>query len=712
MSMFSCSCFDNIGGKIMKKMLIFITNVVLCVMLLYSCGNVVKIENAYRIKELTIPCEFTGANLKECTAFNNMIAITIEFESEGYILYSFDEEVFTSLSLDLGFPDGTYWFVDGMAIGNEIIWLTVNANWTDVDGKYTSIGRIYCVKSGSVNLVLDDVKNCNSIAASGDKAVSVIDGELMVISPDGTTEKLEYSETQNINGMEVPIMLSDVFGSGNIFLITMANTQNGETFLVPVELETKTFGEPISWDIHLNVINAGDDALVCTYGSEEGIREYRLGENGIESELVVDYISSDILSETVKCVAAYGDEFVIIYSDDTYHVGILTPIPEEELGDKEIITIAALNPGSIRRDIVEFNRANPELHIKLVDYSNGGTEDGSERMNLSLLSRNKPDILLVSDEVNFEKLARDGLFCDLYELIEADDSLALEEYDGNILSAYEIDGRLYSIVDRVQIEAFGIKQKHYDKLSDTSLDSLYEYAQSIGANVFAEEYGQSEFVKAYLEYADVVTEDGIDGEKLQKLLEFAATMPTEAGGNGFRNDQQYIDDEALLCAVWVSGFDDYDMMCNMSFEEAGTYIGFPGEGYLVTTFLRGYEFAILSSSKHKDGAWEFVRSYISAEVYTPVMNDYGIWTNTNGIPILLSAQEKIYEVSLDNGATEASRDAVMALLRSPLKVKRSDDAVYNIIWEEATAYIAGAQSLDSTVDYIENRLSTLLSERE
>ena len=63
-------------------------------------------------------------------------------------------------------------------------------------------------------------------------------------------------------------------------------------------------------------------------------------------------------------------------------------------------------------------------------------------------------------------------------------------------------------------------------------------------------------------------------------------------------------------------------------------------------------------------------------------------------------------------ATEASRDAVMALLRSPLKVKRSDDAVYNIVWEEATAYIAGAQSLDSTVDYIENRLSTLLSERE
>ena len=54
----------------------------------------------------------------------------------------------------------------------------------------------------------------------------------------------------------------------------------------------------------------------------------------------------------------------------------------------------------------------------------------------------------------------------------------------------------------------------------------------------------------------------------------------------------------------------------------------------------------------------------------------------------------------------------MALLRSPLKVKRSDDAVYNIVWEEATAYIAGAQSLDSTVDYIENRLSTLLSERE
>ncbi len=697
----------------MKRAYMLVTVVMLSAVLLLSCGETEKIENAYRIGELPLPSELADSELDECVAADGMIALFAKLDGEGYVLYSPDAENFNYLPLELGLPDKAFFSCGGMAIGSDIIWLTVNGNWTDVDGNYNSIGRIYCVKSGSVNLVLDDVKNCNSIAASGDKAVSVIDGELMVISPDGTTEKLEYSETQNINGMEVPIMLSDVFGSGNIFLITMANTQNGETFLVPVELETKTFGEPISWDIHLNVINAGDDALVCTYGSEEGIREYRLGENGLESELVVDYISSDILSETVKCVAAYGDEFIMIYSDDTYHVGILTPIPEEELGDKEIITIAALNPGSIRRDIVEFNRANPELHIKLLDYSNGGTEDGTERMNLSLLSRNKPDILLVSDEVNFEKLARDGLFCDLYELIEADDSLALEEYDGNILSAYEIDGRLYSIVDRVQIEVFGIKQKHYDKLSDTSLDSLYEYARSIGANVFAEEYGQSEFIKAYLEYADVVTEDGIDGEKLQKLLEFAAKMPAEAGGNGFRNDQQYIDDEALLCAVWVSGFDDYDMMCNMSFEEAGTYIGFPGEGYLVTTFLRGYEFAILDTSKHKDGAWEFVRSYISTDALMPVQDEYGNWTNMwSGIPILLDAQEKIYEVALENGATEASRDAVMALLRSPLKVKRSDDAVYNIVWEEATAYIAGAQSLDSTVDYIENRLSTLLSERE
>ncbi len=685
----------------------------LCILLLFSCGETEKIENAYRIEEMSLLPEVAGADLNECAAADGKIAVFAKLGGEGYILYSDNAQNFNCLPLELGLPDEASFSCGGIAIGSDIIWLMVKANWTDADGNYTSIGQIYSVADGSVNLVCDDVKNCNSIAASGDKAVTVINGELAIVSPDGTTETLEYSETQMINGMETPIMLSNVFGSGNIFLRIMANTMSGETFLIPVELETKTFGEPISWDIHLNVINAGDDALVCTYGSEEGIREYRLGENGIESELVVDYISSDILSETVKCVAAYGDEFVIIYSDDVDHVCILTPIPEEELGDKEIITIAALNPGSIRRDIVEFNRANPELHIKLVDYSNGGTEDGTERMNLSLLSRNKPDILLVSDEVNFEKLARDGLFCDLYELIEADDSLALEEYDGNILSAYEIDGRLYSIVDRVQIEAFGIKQKHYDKLSDTSLDSLYEYAQSIGANVFAEEYGQSEFVKAYLEYADVVTEDGIDGEKLQKLLEFAAKMPAEAGGNGFRNDQQYIDDEALLCAVWVSGFGAYDMMCNMSFEEAGTYIGFPGEGYLVTRYpLDGYEFAILSSSKHKDGAWEFVRSYISAEVFTPVMNDYGIWTNTNGIPILLSAQEKIYEVSLDNGATEASRDAVMALLRSPLKVKRSDDAVYNIIWEEATAYIAGAQSFDSTVDYIENRLSTLLSERE
>ena len=363
----------------MKRAYILVTVVMLSAVLLLSCGETEKIEHAYRVEELPLPSELVDAELDECVAADGMIALFAKLDGEGYVLYSPDAESFNCLPLELELPDDAHFSCGGLAIGSDIIWLTVNGNWTDADGNYNSIGRIYCVKSGSVNLVLDDVKNCNSIAASGDKAVSVIDGELMVISPDGTTEKLEYSETQMINGMETPIMLSNVFGSGNIFLRIMANTMSGETFLVPVELETKTFGEPISWDVYLNVINAGDDALVCTYGSEEGIREYKLGENGIESELVVDYISSDILSETVKCVAAYGDEFVIIYSDDVDHVCILTPIPEEELRDKEIITIAALNPGSIRRDIVEFNRANPELHIKLLDYSNGGTEDGTEQ---------------------------------------------------------------------------------------------------------------------------------------------------------------------------------------------------------------------------------------------------------------------------------------------------------------------------------------------
>ncbi|HIX93765.1 MAG TPA: ABC transporter substrate-binding protein [Firmicutes bacterium] len=697
----------------MKRAYILVTVVMLSAVLLLSCGETEKIEHAYRIEELPLPSELADAELDECVAADGMIALFAKLDGEGYVLYSPDAESFNCLPLELGLPDDVHFSCGGLAIGSDAIWLTVKANWTDADGNYTSIGRIYCVADGSVKLVCDEI-NCRGLAASGDKAVTLLGGVLTVISTDGTTEVLEYSETQMIDGMEVPISISDVFGDGKIYLQTNANTQSGETYLVEVDIDSMTFGEPISWEIDNSDASTQDLEVIKISSSEEGIREYKLGERGIVSELVVDYISSDILSGMVKCVATYGDEFVIIYSDDNYHVGILTPIPEEELGDKEIITIAALNPGSIRRDIVEFNRANPELHIKLLDYSNGGTEDGTERMNLSLLSKNKPDILLVSDEVNFEKFARDGLFCDLYELIDADDGLALEEYDGNILSAYEIDGKLYSIVNYVQIEAFGIKQKHYDKLSDTSLDSLYEYARSIGANVFAEEYGQSEFVKAYLEYADVVTEDGIDGEKLQTLLEFAAKMPAEAGGNGFRNDQQYIDDEALLCAVWVSGFNNYDMMCNMSFEEAGTYIGFPGEGYLVTRYpLDGYEFAILSSSKHKDGAWEFVRSYISADALMPVQDEYGNWTNMwSGIPILLDAQEKMYEVALDNGATEASRDAVMALLRSPLKVKRSDDAVYNIVWEEATAYIAGAQSLDSTVDYIENRLSTLLSERE
>ena len=60
------------------------------------------------------------------------------------------------------------------------------------------------------------------------------------------------------------------------------------------------------------------------------------------------------------------------------------------------------------------------------------------------MAGNMPDILSVAESIPYRQLAAKGLLEDLYPYIDADEQLSRSDFFPNVLSAMELDGKLYA----------------------------------------------------------------------------------------------------------------------------------------------------------------------------------------------------------------------------------------------------------------------------
>src|SRR5699024_7767816 len=98
-------------------------------------------------------------------------------------------------------------------------------------------------------------------------------------------------------------------------------------------------------------------------------------------------------------------------------------------------------------DVLNFNRSSDKYRIEVTDYSEFNTEDdysaGLTRLNTEIISGKAPDILVV-DGLPVEQYAARGLLEDLYTYLDSDGELSRDDLYQSILSALEIDGKLYT----------------------------------------------------------------------------------------------------------------------------------------------------------------------------------------------------------------------------------------------------------------------------
>ncbi len=537
---------------------------------------------------------------------------------------------------------------------------------------------------------------------------------------------------------------------GNVMLTQYTQDYSSKE-IKEYDAKTKKFSEPIKMDGNLNnytFYQAVDYDLFM----QDSTNLYGYNISGGEKTQIINWIDSDIDGSSVNYISGLSDGRLACvtnnYMKNTSELAVLTKVEPKNVVDKTVLTMATVYDMQLSPVIIEFNKKSEKYRITLKDYSIYNTEDdynaGSEKLNSDIISGNVPDILCVSDASSFESCASKGLFVDFNELIKKDDSFKKSDYLENIFTAFEKNGKLYTLVPA--FSSFSIVGKTSDVGSEMgwTMDDL----DALVASKPKETKILSDAVKStILSYGSYMCMDQyVDWEKgtcnfgdkeFIRLLEFANQFPEKLDDNNSQNaemnqasgeDLSYRKGKTLLQVCFLSSFSEFHRLQKVTFGEDVTFVGFPNASKIGSAIYPNIELAISSKSASQDAAWDFVKTFFA--------DDYQE-AGSYAWPVKLSAiekkketdqkvqtytDEKGKEVPYDetytvNGKEEKlgvvsdeECEKVMTYLKSLNQVMRYDMKVYEIMEEESGAYFAGQKSADETAKLIQNRVQTYLNE--
>ena len=445
---------------------------------------------------------------------------------------------------------------------------------------------------------------------------------------------------------------------------------------------------------------ADSDFLLVGNG---GIYSYNLGDAQVKK--LLDFIDSDMSSSYVYHLSAVSEKelYGVMADDMTGEEALMkfTKVDPKDVTDKTVLTLACYYlDWEVRKYVVEFNKSNPDYRITITDYSQYDTDEdytaGITKLNTDIVSGKMPDILLLNDNIPVESYAAKGLFEDLYFYIDQDTELKREDYFQNVLKVHENNGELYCLPSRFII-----------------------YTVRMSGNQFIDwESGKCNF----------------NTEGFISLLEFIKDFPEELPEDywekdmGMSWDEQLRQGKVLLDQTVLDSFSGYNYLKKAFFGEDITMIGFPSENKKGSAIGANIKLSMSSKSKNKDGVWQFLRYFLTEEYQEK--DNYGWPLSLKQAELMAQKAQKKPTYEDENGnlveydeiyningvdiviepMTQEEVEEVLGFIQSVDQLYTNNQALIDIISEEAAPYFAGQKNVKEVVDIIQNRVQIYVSE--
>lgn len=645
---------------------------------------------------------------------------------EAYVQQRLDEETYS---------DNQYLFLNYYTPQGELAWHKIL-----YDGSQSS--DYYYVNS----LGMDREGNVYAFSQSGEPLMLGFNRE----GDEILRETLELEDRQ-LGGV--------LFGFDGKALITAYNNEYTKMTLIPYDLKTGQMQEALEapdWLNRYSMFSGTDTDMILTDNS--GVYTYNLGD--AEPVKVIDTVNSDLPTNRLNYFCPIDDQhFVALYSDMsddwTSHVSYFTRVDPKDIPDKKVLVLAAnYVDSSVKNRVVAFNKTNPTYRITIKDYSAYQTmEDyfaSYTQLNNDIISGNTPDIIVVDGNIPVDNYIKKGVLADIDKLIAQDEELSGKEFMQNFFDAYRVNGKLYEVIPSFDVETMVAKKSVVGDLTGWTMSEMLDFLENKmpeGCQPFGGgQILRDTFMYMVMNYSGanfVDTQEGkcyFDTQEFMDLLTYAKSLPTEYtddGGISYgvydavgESQKSFRNDTILMTSMYVSRIADTIYTVKGEVGEEVAFVGFPcsdRQGSIVESY--GYSYALSARSANLDGAWEFVRYYLTDE-YQMSDEIYGLPASREAFDKQAeTAMERPYWINEDGGKeyydytywendeqiilepyTEQEIQTIKDFLTTVNKRPYSNEEIQKIIDEEAAAFYQDQKPVEEVVKIIQSRAQVYLDE--
>ncbi len=512
----------------------------------------------------------------------------------------------------------------------------------------------------------------------------------------------------------------------------------------PIDVANKSFGDKLELDsdYSVNQIYDGNGDYLFYLISGNRLRGYKASEKKFVD--IIDWVSSNLNPGNISDVRAIGDEFIGSYYDYMAEESQtvlyrFTKVDPSTITSKETITYTGMYvDDDIRSQAVKFNKSQDKYQVYITDYST--CEQPDVAMQTDILAGNVPDIIDLSG-LDAQKLIAKGLLVDLYSFLDQDAELSRDDFLPQPLKAMETDGKLYQVAPDYGINALISKKSTFNDKDFVSVKDLADAEN--GSNGVKAFYMRSNadmvtsiVANNYTSYIDYTNgKCNFDSDEFINLLEYAKSYPNEVNYDEDGEDYTTMlrNGKLLFADSYYIGAEDIELY-EAIFEGDLKFYGYPSNEYQGLGISMNRQLGICSKSKDKEGAWAFLRSFLTDEYssgssfrrmggglplnkesFEAVVKRY---TATEAYTDKYGHQIDPYESSWGMDGLEVEivplnkeQEAILrSLVDQVTHVITYDNNVNTILEEECGAFFSGAKSAKEVAGIIQNRISTYVNE--
>lgn len=637
-------------------------------------------------------------------------------------------------------PEGLVDYVIGVeqelyyVVGEEKVW----------DAKTVSRGctLIKCLENGKTvysRFLPDDVaggESCLGVNQQGWVFLALTDG-IYCIDPEGNLSDIIKTGEIRVQGMEEKLLQG---AEGKLY------------YCVETSYSQYSFYEIVGNNsFQLEKRDELPEEVVGIYSSKYGLmcdtRDgtlYQYSMDGSRWKALLKWGDTDMYRPIInsnQIVQISADEIITYFYADmgregTEEMNLLTRMEVTELPEREEIVMAALYPSSELMQLVsEFNRASNRYHVTVELYSGGEVET---KLNSRLVASNPPDLLETS-QLDILNYAEKKTFEDLVPYLEKSSLLNREDFLKNLLEGYTVDGRLVCIPRCFGVNVTTGKTSLIGEEAGWTVEEFIEKAEKnpglVVTDYDSRESMLREMFKQYLcsNYIDWDTgECWFDSEEFCHFLKWVKHADVVMGEGQAENS--YWTEERLVTRPKMQWMADCAGMETL-FGESVTFKGDPtGDGDIYFPVVPMDVVSIISGSKHKEGAWEFLEFILSHDA----INSRGFpsrwdmlmemmeeemtpeYLQTQDGEVLMWLGEPQLKQKLRYGPestpyyfmTQEQADALLEVLEELdfTPTGGIKDKIVEIIIEESRSYMEGDRSVNEVAQYIQSRVGTLVQE--